>query len=93
MSPRNTMFRGVSSSAIELQLGVSSALLRGVGGGEQGIHDAPTNSWLHFLDQTPINIDHDHLKCFEDTHGKGHLSRHSPEAQRVIWISLPNGLA
>ena len=28
----------------------------------------------------------------EDTHGKGHLSRHSPEAQIVIWISLPNGL-
>lgn len=26
-----------------------------------------------------------------DTHGKGHLSRHSPEAQTVIWISLPNG--
>lgn len=28
----------------------------------------------------------------EDTHGKGHLSRHSEEAQTVIWISLPNGL-
>ena len=28
----------------------------------------------------------------EDTHGKGHLSRHSPEAQTVIWISLPSGL-
>jgi hypothetical protein len=28
----------------------------------------------------------------EDTHGKGHLSRHSPEAQTVIWVSLPNGL-
>ena len=28
----------------------------------------------------------------EDTHGKGHLSRHSPAAQTVIWISLPNGL-
>lgn len=28
----------------------------------------------------------------EDTHGKGHLSRHSPEAQTVIWISLPGGL-
>ncbi|WP_248307206.1 hypothetical protein [Devosia sp. 1635] len=27
-----------------------------------------------------------------DTHGKGHLSRHSPEAQTVIWISLPNAL-
>ena len=27
-----------------------------------------------------------------DTHGKGHLSRHSPEAQTVLWISLPNGL-
>jgi hypothetical protein len=27
----------------------------------------------------------------EDTHGKGHLSRHSAEAQTVIWISLPNG--
>ncbi|WP_246832940.1 hypothetical protein [Thalassospira sp. MCCC 1A01428] len=26
----------------------------------------------------------------EDNHGKGHLSRHSPEAQTVIWISLPN---
>jgi hypothetical protein len=28
----------------------------------------------------------------EDTHGKGNFSRHSPEAQTVIWISLPNGL-
>ncbi len=28
----------------------------------------------------------------EDTFGKGHLSRHSPEAQTVIWISLPDGL-
>ncbi len=28
----------------------------------------------------------------EDTHGKGHLSRHSPEAQTVIWVSLPKGL-
>ncbi|TPP10393.1 hypothetical protein [Rhizobium glycinendophyticum] len=27
----------------------------------------------------------------EDTHGKGHLSRHSPQAQTVIWISLPEG--
>jgi hypothetical protein len=29
---------------------------------------------------------------FEDTHGKGHKSRHSPEEQTIIWISLPNGL-
>jgi quercetin dioxygenase-like cupin family protein len=29
---------------------------------------------------------------FEDTHGKGHKSRHSPEEQIVIWISLPHGL-
>ena len=28
----------------------------------------------------------------EDTHGKGHISRHSDEEQTVIWISLPNGL-
>jgi hypothetical protein len=28
----------------------------------------------------------------EDTHGKGHISRHSPEAQTVIWISLTRGL-
>jgi hypothetical protein len=28
----------------------------------------------------------------EDTHGKGHLSRHSPHAQTVLWITLPNGL-
>jgi hypothetical protein len=28
----------------------------------------------------------------EDTHGKGHISRHSGEAQIVIWITLPNGL-
>ena len=28
----------------------------------------------------------------QDTHGKGHLSRHSPKAQTVIWIFLPNGL-
>jgi hypothetical protein len=28
----------------------------------------------------------------EDTHGKGHISRHSAEAQTVVWITLPNGL-
>ncbi|CCE05369.1 conserved hypothetical protein [Bradyrhizobium sp. STM 3843] len=28
----------------------------------------------------------------EDTHGKGHLSRHSPDAQAVLWITLPDGL-
>jgi hypothetical protein len=28
----------------------------------------------------------------EDTHGKGHLSRHSPDAQTVLWISMPAGL-
>jgi hypothetical protein len=27
-----------------------------------------------------------------DTHGKGHLSRHSQEAQTVLWITLPSGL-
>jgi hypothetical protein len=27
----------------------------------------------------------------EDTHGKGHISRHSAEGQTVIWIALPNG--
>src|SRR5229473_8236262 len=29
---------------------------------------------------------------FEDVYGKGHKSRHSPEEQTVIWISLPQGL-
>jgi hypothetical protein len=29
---------------------------------------------------------------FEDTHGKGHKTEHSPEEQTVIWISLPRGL-
>jgi hypothetical protein len=28
----------------------------------------------------------------EDTHGKGHISRHSTAAQTVIWIAQPNGL-
>lgn len=28
----------------------------------------------------------------EDTHGKGHISRHSAGAQTVLWITLPNGL-
>ncbi|WP_316168018.1 MULTISPECIES: hypothetical protein [unclassified Bradyrhizobium] len=28
----------------------------------------------------------------EDTHGKGHLSRHSVDAQTVLWIRLPDGL-
>lgn len=27
-----------------------------------------------------------------DTHGKGHLSRHSEHTQTVLWISLPHGL-
>lgn len=29
---------------------------------------------------------------FEDVTGKGHKSLHSPGAQTVLWISLPNGL-
>lgn len=29
---------------------------------------------------------------FEDTHGRGNKSRHSPGEQTVIWISLPQGL-
>ena len=29
---------------------------------------------------------------FEDTHGKGHKSRHSPQEQTVMWISLSHGL-
>jgi hypothetical protein len=33
-----------------------------------------------------------HFVLVEDTHGKGHLSRHSPEAQTVLWISMPSGL-
>jgi hypothetical protein len=29
---------------------------------------------------------------FEDTHGKGHRTFHSPQEQTVIWIGLPHGL-
>jgi hypothetical protein len=28
----------------------------------------------------------------EDTHGKGHISRHPPEGQNVIQVLLPHGL-
>jgi hypothetical protein len=28
----------------------------------------------------------------EDTHGKGHLSRHSLDEQTVLWVRLPDGL-
>ena len=28
----------------------------------------------------------------EDTHGKGHISRHPVEGQNLILITLPNGL-
>ena len=28
----------------------------------------------------------------EDTHGKGHISRHPPEGQNLIIVMLPNGL-
>jgi len=28
----------------------------------------------------------------EDTHGKGHISRHPPEGQNLILVMLPNGL-
>ena len=28
----------------------------------------------------------------EDTHGKGHISRHPPEGQNVIQVVLPHGL-
>jgi len=40
-------------------------------------------------------VRHVHAGSFvlvEDTHGKGHISRHSAEGQTVIWITLPNGL-
>jgi hypothetical protein len=29
---------------------------------------------------------------FEDTHGKGHRTEHSPVEQTVLWIYLPHGL-
>lgn len=29
---------------------------------------------------------------FEDTHGKGHRTFHSPQEQTVLWIGLPDGL-
>jgi hypothetical protein len=29
---------------------------------------------------------------FEDVDGMGHKTHHSPEAQTVLWISLPQGL-
>ena len=29
---------------------------------------------------------------FEDTHGKGHRTFHSPQEQIVMWVSLPDGL-
>ena len=38
------------------------------------------------------NVSASEFVLVEDTHGKGHLSRHSPESQFVLWISLPNGL-
>jgi hypothetical protein len=28
----------------------------------------------------------------EDTHGKGHISRHPPDGQNLILVMLPNGL-
>jgi len=28
----------------------------------------------------------------EDTHGKGHVSRHPPEGQNLVLVILPNGL-
>jgi hypothetical protein len=28
----------------------------------------------------------------EDTHGKGHISRHPPEGQNLILVMMPNGL-
>lgn len=38
------------------------------------------------------HVDAGEFVLIEDIHGKGHLSRHSPAAQTVIWISLPDGL-
>jgi hypothetical protein len=32
------------------------------------------------------------LILFEDTHGGGHKTVHSPKEETVMWISLPNGL-
>jgi hypothetical protein len=29
---------------------------------------------------------------FEDVDGNGHKTLHSPDAQTVLWISLPQGL-
>jgi hypothetical protein len=31
-------------------------------------------------------------KDIEDTHGKGHISRHPAEGQNTILITLPDGL-
>ena len=41
----------------------------------------------------PVNGDRRHVPAgsfilFEDTHGKGHKTEHSPEEPTVIWISL-----
>ena len=33
-----------------------------------------------------------HFVLVEDTHGKGHISRHPMEGQSVLLISLPEGL-
>jgi hypothetical protein len=32
------------------------------------------------------------LLLAEDTHGKGHISRHPEEGQQVILVSLPDGI-
>jgi hypothetical protein len=32
------------------------------------------------------------LVLVEDTHGKGHITRHSGQEQTVLWIALPDGL-
>lgn len=33
-----------------------------------------------------------HAVLVEDTHGRGHISRHPPEGQTVILVLLPDGL-
>lgn len=33
-----------------------------------------------------------HFVLVEDTHGKGHISRHPAEGQNVILVTLPDGL-
>jgi hypothetical protein len=68
---------------------------------EAGFHTPPARLLAVRLDgEVEFETSDGELRCVtagkavhvEDMHGKGHISRHPPEAPNLILVILPNGL-